>query len=60
MSNLLAQDYVDRRWLLPFRPDVVLGGFAYWTEANAQRAGAKKLRPFQSWLDANMGRKPRQ
>lgn len=55
LSDLLAQDMVTRRWLVPYRPDVRLTGFAYRAIANPRRIDARKVKHFLSWLREEMG-----
>ncbi|WCL52913.1 LysR substrate-binding domain-containing protein [Gimibacter soli] len=50
LSDVLAQDMVARGWLVPYRPDVCLSGFAYRAVVNPHRREAKKVQRFLSWL----------
>ncbi len=54
LSNVLAQDMVHRSWLVPYRPEIQLPGFAYWAHVSEQKKPTKKVKHFLSWLQQEM------
>lgn len=49
-SDVLVSDIVRRGWLVPYRPEVSVGGLSYTVVVPPVRAQTRKVRRFRTWL----------
>ena len=54
-SNLLAQDMLERGWLVEYRPEARLPGLQYSAVALAGHSQTRKVRQFLAWLNEQAG-----
>ncbi|TQV71168.1 LysR family transcriptional regulator [Exilibacterium tricleocarpae] len=49
-SAVLVEEFVKNKWLVPWRPDVVLAGSQYCAYCLPEKATLSKVRNFMQWL----------